>query len=104
MLYIIILVLYKSEGGYMNQSNTMFEQKLALLTPREKEVFKLICTGLPNKVVASMLGVTERTIEAHRAHIFRKMEVRNLAHLLYTMSTHSEFFSDMGASLQQAAL
>ena len=67
----------------MINSNSTMMQKMAQLTPREKEVLKLLGKGLPNKVVAIMLGVTERTIEAHRAHIFRKMKVKNLAHLLY---------------------
>lgn len=71
----------------MINSNSTMMQKMAQLTPREKEVLKLLGRGLPNKVVAGMLGVTERTIEAHRAHIFRKMKVRNLVHLLYGCTT-----------------
>ncbi|MFV9474338.1 response regulator transcription factor [Advenella sp. RU8] len=71
----------------MDHSNPVLVQKLARLTPREKEVLKLLGKGLPNKVVAAMLGVTERTIEAHRAHIFRKMNARNLVHLLYGLTT-----------------
>lgn len=51
------------------------------LTPREKEVFFFITRGLPNKVAAAELGVSQRTIEAHRARIFRKMNVRNATEL-----------------------
>ncbi len=51
------------------------------LTPREKEVFFFVTQGLPNKVAAAELGVSQRTIEAHRARIFRKMNVRNATEL-----------------------
>lgn len=75
----------------MNNSNLIYRQRLALLTPREKEVFKLLGKGLSNKIVAPMLGVTERTIEAHRARILRKMKAKNLVHLLYLLIPFSEF-------------
>ncbi len=57
------------------------------LTPREKEVFFYITRGLPNKVAAAELGVSQRTIEAHRARIFRKMNVRNATELARSVFT-----------------
>ncbi len=54
---------------------------IACLTPREKQVFHYVSRGLPNKVAAAELGVSQRTIEAHRARIFRKMNVRNATEL-----------------------
>jgi two-component system response regulator FixJ len=58
------------------------EEKLARLTPREREVFDLVVAGKSNKIIASMLGVTSKTVEAHRAQLMRKMEADNLTDLV----------------------
>lgn len=55
------------------------------LTPREREVAARLASGDANKVIAIDLGVSERTVELHRANIMRKMEVRALAQLVQTM-------------------
>ena len=52
------------------------------LTPREAEVMALLVEGLPNKVIASRLGISTRTAEHHRAAVLRKMKVRTLSHLV----------------------
>lgn len=57
-------------------------QSLALLTSREREVKHLLVKGLANKVIAAELGISQRTIETHRASIFRKLEVRNVVELV----------------------
>ncbi|MDR2111526.1 MAG: response regulator [Candidatus Accumulibacter sp.] len=51
-------------------------RRLALLTPREKQVMERILAGKMNKVIADELNVCMRTIEAHRASLFRKMGVK----------------------------
>jgi two-component system, LuxR family, response regulator FixJ len=48
------------------------QARAALLTPREREVFELVVAGEPNKVIARQLGISFRTVELHRAHIYRK--------------------------------
>jgi two-component system, LuxR family, response regulator FixJ len=48
------------------------QARAALLTPREREVFELVVAGEPNKVIARHLGISFRTVELHRAHIYRK--------------------------------
>lgn len=48
-----------------------------LLTPRERQVMFLVSKGFSNKICADRLGCSIRTIEAHRASIFRKLKVRN---------------------------
>ena len=58
------------------------EQKLATLTAREKEVFRHIISGKPNKQVAADLGVVEKTIKVHRGRIMTKMKVQSLADLV----------------------
>jgi FixJ family two-component response regulator len=55
---------------------------LAKLTPREREVFDLVIRGRMNKQVAFELGLTERTVKAHRHSIMTKMQVRTLAELV----------------------
>lgn len=52
------------------------------LTPREREVMDRVVTGQANKVIAADLGLSERTVEIHRARVMEKMEVRNLASLV----------------------
>ena len=58
------------------------ESRAALLTPRERDVFELIATGEPNKVIARHLGISFRTVELHRAHIIEKMKARSLSDLI----------------------
>jgi FixJ family two-component response regulator len=56
--------------------------RLAQLTPRETEVMNLIVAGLRNKEVALRLGLSERTVEIHRAGVMRKLAVSSLAELV----------------------
>ena len=57
-------------------------EKYDSLTPREKEVMEHIVRGLPNKSVAQLLGVSMRTIEAHRGRVMEKMGARSLPDLV----------------------
>ncbi len=57
-------------------------RRLATLTPREHEVLDLVVEGAANKVIASRLGASQRTIEVHRAAVMRKMRAKSLAHLV----------------------
>ncbi len=54
---------------------------LAALSAREREVLDLILEGRMNKVIADRLGVSMRTVEVHRAHIFDKMNVKTAVEL-----------------------
>ena len=56
-------------------------ERLALLTAREREVMELILAGKYNKVIADDLNISMRTVEAHRSKIFEKMEVRSAVEL-----------------------
>jgi two-component system response regulator FixJ len=52
------------------------------LTPREREVMALVVDGKANKVIAIDLGLSERTVEIHRANVMDKMGARSVAHLV----------------------
>ena len=56
--------------------------RLESLTAREREVLRLVSTGKLNKVIAADLGVSRRTVEAHRAHLMEKLGVQSVAQLV----------------------
>jgi FixJ family two-component response regulator len=58
------------------------EQRVALLTRREKEVFERVVHGRLNKQIAADLGTVEKTIKVHRSRVMRKMRVRTVADLV----------------------
>lgn len=57
-------------------------ERYAQLSAREKEVLGLIVAGLTNKEMARALGLSPRTVETHRAHLFEKLETDSLAQLI----------------------
>jgi RNA polymerase sigma factor (sigma-70 family) len=56
--------------------------RLGSLTPREREVLDLVVAGKPNKNVARALGISQRTVEIHRARVMEKMQVRSVSMLV----------------------
>ena len=61
---------------------TELQQRLDTLTPRERDVFGLIVTGLLNKQVGARLGTTEKTVKVHRSRVMQKMGAHSLAELV----------------------
>jgi FixJ family two-component response regulator len=57
-------------------------QRRESLTTREREVMDLVVVGKGNKVIASDLAISQRTVELHRAHVMQKMEASSLAQLV----------------------
>lgn len=58
------------------------KQKLASLTPREAQLLDLLCLGHSNKSVSSELGISNSTVEFHRANLNKKLETKNLVDLI----------------------
>ncbi len=54
-------------------------ERVRTLTPRESQVFELVADGLPNKQIAFDLGITEKTVKAHRGRVMRKLRATSLA-------------------------
>lgn len=57
-------------------------ERFETLTPRELEVFERVSSGQANKVIAIDLGISQRTVEIHRANVMQKMRARSLADLV----------------------
>ncbi|MDJ0807935.1 MAG: response regulator transcription factor [Gammaproteobacteria bacterium] len=62
-------------------------ERLALLTPREREVLDLVVIGRRNKNISEDLGITLSTVEAHRSRVMEKMEADSLSQLMRMMLT-----------------
>ena len=56
--------------------------RLDSLTPREREVLAMLADGKQNKVMAAELGLSQRTVEIHRANLMEKMQTRSVAQLV----------------------
>jgi FixJ family two-component response regulator len=80
LLRTIHLALLRSidrHGALLRQA--MLEDRMATLTPREREVLLHIMNGRLNKQVAGTLGTSEKTVKVHRARALEKLEVRTVA-------------------------
>jgi len=69
-------------GRSARAARATIEARLTTLSPREREVMQRIVIGQANKVIALELGLSERTVEIHRAKVMSKMAVRSVAELV----------------------
>lgn len=60
-------------------------ERLESLTPREREVMELVVDGKANKNIARALGISQRTVEIHRARVMEKMGVRSVSLLVQSV-------------------
>lgn len=67
------------------------EQRLATLTPRERQVLEGLLDGKPSKLIAWDLEVSVRTIEIHRGNLMQKMGAKSASHLARLALACSEF-------------
>ncbi|UEM24087.1 response regulator [Skermanella mucosa] len=63
-------------------ANPEIVQRIAQLTPREREVLEGLVAGHANKVIAYELDISPRTVEIHRARVMEKMQARSLSQLV----------------------
>jgi FixJ family two-component response regulator len=74
--------------------------RLAALTPREREVLEHVVYGRLNKQIAADLGTCEKTIKVHRAHLMAKLKIRSLPDLVRLaerggIMPHTAHFTDI---------
>lgn len=62
-------------------------KRLARLTRRERQVCDLVAQGFLNKEIASELGLSEKTVKVHRAHLMEKLQVDSVAALVWLLSS-----------------
>ncbi|MGG4605551.1 response regulator transcription factor [Paenalcaligenes sp. Me131] len=75
----------------LQETATWLNQRL---TARELQVMKLVIQGLPSKSIAAKLGISQRTVDAHRGSMYSKLNVRGameLAHLVFTRGMRSRY-------------
>ena len=60
-------------------SREAFSERAASFTEAQQRVFELLVTGLPNKLIAYEIGVSEATVKAHVSAVLRKLRVRSRA-------------------------
>ena len=71
-----------AETGKADPASAVAAERLALLSPREREVLQGLLSGLPNKTIAYDLAISPRTVEIHRARLMDKMGARSLSELI----------------------
>ena len=75
--------LERSRAALVEESQMQsLRSRYKLLTPREREVMALVCSGLLNKQVGGELGISEITVKAHRGQLMRKMQADSLPDLV----------------------
>ncbi|MFB6846002.1 helix-turn-helix transcriptional regulator [Streptomyces sp. NPDC056373] len=70
--------------------------RIETLTSRERQVLSLLPTGMTNRRLAAELGVAERTIRAHLAHIVRKLDVESRVAAAVVADRHRDILLGMG--------
>ena len=65
-----------------HEQSSKVHERIATLTAREREVLDLVVDGWLNKQIAEELGISEKTVEVHRAHVMKKLEADGVADLV----------------------
>ena len=68
--------------SYKPTNTSMLTQALQVLTPREIEILKLVAEGYTNQEIADQLTLSIKTVQAHRANVMEKLELRDITHLV----------------------
>jgi two-component system response regulator FixJ len=65
------------------ETRCLAQGRLGSLSPREREVMERVTTGESNKIIAYRLGISQRTVEIHRARVMDKLAARSVADLVH---------------------
>lgn len=68
------------------EQQAVLRERMERLSPRERDVLDRLVLGQANKVIAVELGISERTVELHRAHVMEKMQLRSVAQLVQAVA------------------
>jgi len=83
-------IAFEEQQRSHHSEHLQIQERLAHLTPREHEVMVMVTEGKSNKEIANSLGVSAKTIEAHRARVMEKMQAGSLAELVrMVLAVHS---------------
>jgi DNA-binding NarL/FixJ family response regulator len=72
-----VLDAFRQAGGDGDQRQPSFDPELDQLTPREREVLRLIARGYAYKEIAAELGISAKTVESHVSAVLRKLQLSN---------------------------
>lgn len=81
---------YEVDGEIFEDELEETEDSIDRLTSREREVLNHVVDGLSSREIASELGVSTKTVEAHRARINDKMRADNVSHLIRMCFAYNE--------------
>jgi RNA polymerase sigma factor (sigma-70 family) len=73
------------EAVARREADAAVSARMRRLTPRQRDVLRLVVRGCANKQIAAELGLSAKTVEVHRANLMRKLEVSNIAELVHLM-------------------
>ena len=77
----------ESESLEMDEKKSIYQQRFAKLTRREREVLTGIVDGKMNKVIADKLNISIKTVEVHRSRLIRKLEAKTLPQMIKMVIT-----------------
>jgi DNA-binding NarL/FixJ family response regulator len=69
-------------GPWADEAHVSNPSRTTVLTPREREIMKLLAEGNTARKVASLLGLSVKTVEAHKFNLMRKLDIHNKAQLV----------------------
>jgi FixJ family two-component response regulator len=83
-------IFYDVDWDFVGEDLDDIEKSLRRFTDREREILDLVVDGFSSREIAEQLGISPKTVEAHRARITDKMRSDSLAHLVRKMMVYND--------------